>query len=72
MGTAISVISAISVPGCFYRHVITVVPCFKDYQAECHTPEYHIGIDLIKPCQNPVRMRYSGVWHTAGNRLNTT
>ena len=42
-----------------------------DYQAECHTPEYHIGIDLIKPCQNPVRMRYSGVWHSAGNRLNT-
>ena len=26
-----------------------------DYQAECHTPVYHIGIDLIKPCQNPVR-----------------
>ena len=38
----------------------------NDYQAECHTPEYHIGIDLIKPCQNPVRMRYSGVWHSAG------
>ena len=39
---------------------------YNDYQAECHTPEYHIGIDLIKPCQIPVRVRYSG-----DNRLNT-
>ena len=25
-----------------------------DYQAKCHTPEYHIGIDLILPCQDVV------------------
>ena len=52
--------------------VLVKHPSPNDYQAECHTPEYHIGIDLIKPCQNPVRMRYSGVWHSADNRLNTT
>ena len=26
----------------------------SDYQAERHTPEYHIGIDLIIPCQDVV------------------
>ena len=42
-------------------------PPITRLNASCHTPEYHIGIDLIKPCQNPVRMRYSGVWHSGDN-----
>ena len=33
-----------------------------DYQAECHTPEYYIGIDLIKPCQNEVFRRVAYSW----------
>ena len=36
--------------------------CQLDYQAECHTPEYHIGIDLIKPCQNEVVRRVAFSW----------
>ena len=32
-------------------------------KGECHTPEYHTGIELIKPCQNEVfrRVAFSGI-----------
>ena len=40
----------------------------RDYQAECHTPEYHIGIDLIKPFRNPISSDPQNVRRSSRNR----
>ena len=51
----------------FYTSAFKVID-INDYQAECHTPEYHIGIDLIKPFRNPISSDPQNVRRSSRNR----